>query len=91
MLLGVGIGSVADDSSPEEWQNLSVLIMQLADGTVQDKRFAGEALIMVAWALASTLALLNAAGFIHGDLKPGNVLWQADDGTQVESVVLLSF
>eukprot|EP00971_Amphidinium_carterae_P098668 1951341-Amphidinium_carterae.1 len=50
--------------------------MERADGTLQEKRFEGDALNGVAWALASTLAALNRAGFIHGDLKPGNVLWK---------------
>ena len=39
---------------------------------------------MVSWALASTLALFNASGFIHGDLKPSNVLWQVYCDTQLE-------
>ena len=28
----------------------------------------------VAWALASTLAVLNGVGLVHGDLRPENVL-----------------
>eukprot|EP00971_Amphidinium_carterae_P228599 4534283-Amphidinium_carterae.1 len=47
--------------------------MERADGTLQEKRFEGDALNCVAWALASTLAALNRAGFIHGDC---NVLWK---------------
>ena len=82
LLEGVGIGSFVDQSVPETPQHLAVLVMELADGTLQGKRFEGEALVMVAWALASTLALLNESGFIHGDLKPGNVLWQERQDTQ---------
>eukprot|EP00971_Amphidinium_carterae_P096617 1912204-Amphidinium_carterae.1 len=49
----------------------------MADGTLRQKqRLAGEELSRVAWALASTLAVLNRAGYIHGDLKPDNVLWK---------------
>eukprot|EP00971_Amphidinium_carterae_P259455 5148157-Amphidinium_carterae.2 len=55
---------------------MAAIVMEKADGTLQQKRFAGEALNRVSWALASTLAALNRAGFIHGDLKPSNVLWK---------------
>eukprot|EP00971_Amphidinium_carterae_P160543 3182636-Amphidinium_carterae.1 len=41
-------------------------------------QLGGEELVRVAWALASTLAALNKVGFIHGDLKPGNVLWKGN-------------
>ena len=75
LLHGVGIGTLGKMS-----QKHSMLVMQLADGTLKTRKFEGQALEMVAWALASTLALLNASGFIHGDLKPSNVLWQ----TQLE-------
>eukprot|EP00971_Amphidinium_carterae_P084073 1664118-Amphidinium_carterae.1 len=57
-------------------QNMSALVMEKADGTLQGMRLGGEVLVRVAWALASTLAALNKVGFIHGDLKPGNVLWK---------------
>eukprot|EP00971_Amphidinium_carterae_P010512 207556-Amphidinium_carterae.1 len=54
----------------------SAIIMERADGTLKEKHLDGDALNCVAWALASTLAALNRAGFIHGDLKPENVLWK---------------
>ena len=76
MVVEKGLGSASRD--------LAVLVMELADGSMQGKRFEGDAIVMVAWALASTLALLNAAGFIHGDLKPSNVLWQANSDSQTE-------
>ena len=60
LLHAVGLGSLA--GAEEAW-NPGVLVMELADSTLQKKKFEGEALIMVAWALASTLALLNEAGF----------------------------
>ena len=78
MLQGVGTAMVIEKGLDKAPQNLAVLVMELADGSMQGKWFQGDALIMVAWALASTLALLNEAGFIHGDLKPANVLWQAN-------------
>ena len=62
-----------------------ILVIELAHCTLQDKKFEKEELVMVAWALASTLALLNAAGFIHGDLKPSNVLWKDSHLTKSES------
>ena len=83
LLYGVGFGSVVDDSAdPEVVQKPAMLVMQLADDTLQDKKFQGEAIVLVAWALASTLSLLNASGFIHGDLKPSNVLWQSFSDAQ---------
>ena len=84
---GVGIGGVAKTSLlTEVAQDPAMLVMQLGDGTLEDRKFEGEALEMVSWALASTLALLNASGFIHGDLKPSNVLWQTCCDTQSEHI-----
>eukprot|EP00971_Amphidinium_carterae_P233901 4641305-Amphidinium_carterae.1 len=57
-------------------QNMSALVMEQAHGTLHGMQLGGEALLRVAWALASTLAALNKVGFIHGDLKPSNVLWK---------------
>eukprot|EP00971_Amphidinium_carterae_P250772 4977935-Amphidinium_carterae.1 len=48
-------------------------------------QLGGEELVRVAWALASTLAALNEVGFIHGDLKPLNVLWKAPEGGDIRS------
>eukprot|EP00971_Amphidinium_carterae_P140874 2791164-Amphidinium_carterae.1 len=55
---------------------MSAMVMEKADGILQGKSLAGDALSRVAWALASTLSALNRVGFIHGDLKPQNVLWK---------------
>ena len=83
----VGDGSLVGDVA-EAAQGVSLLVMEVADGTLEDHgRFAGDALLMVAWALTSTLALLNSAGFIHGDLKPGNVLWREGCNFKSESTV----
>ena len=72
----------------KEMQGASMLIMELAHGTLEDHhKLAGDALLMVAWAIASTLTLLNASGFIHGDLKPVNILWREDHNCKTESVV----
>eukprot|EP00971_Amphidinium_carterae_P117053 2317964-Amphidinium_carterae.2 len=58
-------------------RSMAAIVMEKADGTLKQKRcLVGEELNRVAWALASTLAALNRAGFIHGDLKPSNVLWK---------------
>eukprot|EP00971_Amphidinium_carterae_P032105 632229-Amphidinium_carterae.1 len=57
--------------------------MEQADGTLHGMQLGGEALVRVAWALASTLAALNEVGFIHGDLKPGNVLWKMPLGGDI--------
>eukprot|EP00971_Amphidinium_carterae_P219613 4360265-Amphidinium_carterae.1 len=59
-----------------EVQDMSAMVMEQADGTLYEQRLAGDALVRVAWALACTLSALNKAGFIHGDLKPENVLWK---------------
>eukprot|EP00971_Amphidinium_carterae_P069420 1373522-Amphidinium_carterae.1 len=48
-------------------------------------QLGGEVFLRVAWALASTLAALNKVGFIHGDLKPGNVLWKVPLGGAILS------
>eukprot|EP00971_Amphidinium_carterae_P172711 3423989-Amphidinium_carterae.1 len=62
---------------------MSALVMEKADGTLQGMQFGGEVLVRVAWALASTLAALNKVRFIHGDLKPGNVLWKVPLGGDI--------
>ena len=67
LLHAVGLGSLA--GAEEAWSP-GVLVMELADSTLQEKKFKGEALIMVAWALASTLALLNEAGFSESGNPP---------------------
>eukprot|EP00971_Amphidinium_carterae_P152331 3018796-Amphidinium_carterae.1 len=46
-------------------QNMSALVMEKADGTLHGMKLGGEVLVRAAWALASTLAALNKAGFIH--------------------------
>ena len=88
-LQAVGDGHITDEIDQEEMQGASFLVMELAHGTLERHhgKLAGDALLMVAWALASTLALLNSAGFIHGDLKPSNVLWREDRSFSSESVV----
>eukprot|EP00971_Amphidinium_carterae_P109418 2166765-Amphidinium_carterae.1 len=64
---------------------MSALVMEKADGTLQGMQIGGEALVRVAWALASTLAARNKVGFIHGDLNPGNVLWKVPLGGDILS------
>ena len=84
MLHAIGDGSVADATGKEGMQTTSMLLMECAHGTLNDHDFKGDSLVMIAWALASTLALLNMAGFIHGDIKPSNVLWCKDDRLESE-------
>eukprot|EP00971_Amphidinium_carterae_P162742 3226617-Amphidinium_carterae.1 len=62
---------------------MSALVMERAGATLHGMQLGGEVLIRVAWALASTLAGLNKAGFIHGDLKPSNVLWKVPWGGDI--------
>ena len=78
---------IADTSPHKVTQKPAMLVMELADGTLQGKKFEGKALMMVAWAIASTLALLNSSGFIHGDLKPSNVLWKACSDAMAEQML----
>eukprot|EP00971_Amphidinium_carterae_P046091 907267-Amphidinium_carterae.1 len=66
-------------------QNMSALVMEIADGTLHGMQLGGHVLVRVAWALASTLAALNEVGFIHGDLKPMNVLWKVPLGGDILS------
>eukprot|EP00971_Amphidinium_carterae_P048965 964822-Amphidinium_carterae.1 len=66
-------------------QNMSALVMERTDGTLHGMQLGGEVLVRVAWALASTLAALNKVGFIHGDLKPSNVLWKVPLGGNISS------
>eukprot|EP00971_Amphidinium_carterae_P310831 6176817-Amphidinium_carterae.1 len=40
-------------------RNMTALVMEKADGTLQGMQLGGEVLVRVAWALASTLAALN--------------------------------
>ena len=80
MLHAIGDGSVAETTAKEGTQTTSMLVMELAHGTLHNHDgFEGDSLVMIAWALANTLSLLNIAGFIHGDIKPGNVLWCEDE------------
>ena len=86
MMQAVGDGSVADATAKEGKQTISMLVMELAHGTLQNHDgFEGDSLVMIAWALATTLSLLNIAGFIHGDIKPGNVLWCKNDKAKSEN------
>ena len=86
MLQVVGDGSIAEVTAKEGIQTTSMLLMECAHGTLHNHDgFEGDSLVMIAWALASTLSLLNTAGFIHGDIKPGNVLWYKDDSVQSEN------
>ena len=60
------------------------LVMQLVDGEPLSQRIARGPLpvatvVELGWQLASTLAYVHARGVIHRDVKPGNVLVDAND------------
>eukprot|EP00971_Amphidinium_carterae_P314599 6253153-Amphidinium_carterae.1 len=69
------VGKVAAIGDAEV-HDMSAMVMEQAGGTLDKHSFAGDALVGMAWALASTLSALNKVGCIHGDLKPKNVLWK---------------
>eukprot|EP00971_Amphidinium_carterae_P014923 294750-Amphidinium_carterae.1 len=46
-------------------RNMSALVMERAGATLHGMQLGGQELVRVARALASTLAALNKAGFIH--------------------------
>jgi hypothetical protein len=60
------------------------LVMQLIDGEPLSERITRGPLpvgtvVELGWQLASTLAYVHARGVIHRDVKPGNVLVDAND------------
>lgn len=63
----------------------AVLVMELVDGTPLDQQMPpGLAdLIEVFIQAASALGALHAAGFVHCDFKPGNILVSTDLATKV--------
>eukprot|EP00931_Biecheleriopsis_adriatica_P017647 TRINITY_DN1257_c1_g1_i7.p1 TRINITY_DN1257_c1_g1~~TRINITY_DN1257_c1_g1_i7.p1 ORF type:complete len:631 (+),score=178.52 TRINITY_DN1257_c1_g1_i7:97-1989(+) len=66
-----------------------VVVMEQAAATAKDSiKGAGKPLDVqqvasLAWALARTLAFMNEMGFVHGDLKPDNILLTFDDEGQM--------
>jgi serine/threonine protein kinase len=61
------------------------VVMELLDGETLEELFARDALdrdtiVAVAAQVASALAALHAAGFVHCDVKPSNVIVLHEDG-----------
>lgn len=83
-LWGPGVVRVFDASPDEGW----VALEWIARGSIRDRLRAGDTdalLPMKAWVipLSRALARVHAAGVVHGDLKPANVLLR----TQTEPVL----
>ncbi len=68
-------------------QRTPILVMELVAGTPLSRFCDGlmpEAqLISVAAQVSSALAAAHAEGIIHGDLKPDNIMWRADQFAKV--------
>ena len=67
----------------ETWRGRPLLVMEYMDGGTLAARLARGPLpppeaLRVALALADALGALHAAGYRHGDVKPGNVGFTAD-------------
>ncbi len=62
------------------------LVMQFVKGRTMEERLKAEGRLEVAEArqvlreVASALAVAHANGFLHRDIRPGNVLWDEDNG-----------
>ena len=64
------------------WDGTPILVMELVTGTplsrFPDGPMPVDQLISLAAQTSSALAATHAAGIIHGDLKPDNIIWRAD-------------
>jgi eukaryotic-like serine/threonine-protein kinase len=61
------------------WEGISILVMELVTGTPLSRFCTGllpiDQLVSVASQVSSALAAAHAAGIVHGDLKPDNIIW----------------
>lgn len=79
-LWGPGIVRIFDASPDEGW----IALEWVGRGSIRDRLRAGDTqslLPMMAWAkpLSRALSRVHAAGIVHGDLKPANVLLRQPD------------
>ena len=64
------------------WEGTPVLVLELVTGTSLSRLCDGlmsvSQLLSIAVQTSSALAAAHAAGIIHGDLKPDNIIWRED-------------
>src|SRR3954470_13218749 len=64
------------------WEGTPILVMELVTGTPLSRFCNGllaiDQLVSVASQVSSALAAAHAAGIVHGDLKPDNIVWRED-------------
>ena len=75
--------AVAQIHAVESWRGRPFLVAEyLAGGTLADRLEGGPVpereAVSVAGTLAGALAALHEAGYLHGDVKPGNIGFTAD-------------
>ncbi len=64
------------------WEGTPILVMELVNGTPLSRFCNGlipiDQLLSVASQVSGALAAAHAAGIVHGDLKPDNIIWRED-------------